>query len=83
MEELGRDGFDVTRIGDADCILIDESHNFRNNKSNRYLAFDEAIQRNGGRGKDGARKKVILAHGDAHQQRPLRPREPNQPVYAK
>ncbi len=60
MEELGRDGFDTTRIGDADCVLVDESHNFRNNKSNRYLALDEAIQRNGGRGKDGERKKVIL-----------------------
>ena len=42
------------------CILIDESHNFRNDKSNRYLALDEAIQRNGGRGRDGERKKVIL-----------------------
>ena len=60
MEELGRDGFDTARIGDADCILIDESHNFRNDKSNRYLALDEAIQRNGGRGRDGARKKLIL-----------------------
>jgi superfamily II DNA or RNA helicase len=60
MEELGREGFDTRRIGDADCILIDESHNFRNNKSNRFLALDEAIQRNGGRGRDGARKKLIL-----------------------
>ena len=60
MEELGRDGFDTARIGDADCILIDESHNFRNNKANRYLALDEAIQRNGGRGRDGTRKKLIL-----------------------
>jgi SNF2 family DNA or RNA helicase len=60
MEELGRDEFDAARIGDADCILIDESHNFRNNKSNRWLALDEAIQRNGGRGRDGARKKLVL-----------------------
>ncbi|NQT12084.1 MAG: helicase, partial [Planctomycetes bacterium] len=60
MEELGRDGFDTRRIGDADCILVDESHNFRNGKSNRYLALDEAIQLNGGRGQDGARKKLIL-----------------------
>ncbi len=60
MEELGRDGCDASRIADADCVLIDESHNFRNNKSNRYLALDEAIQRNGGRGRDGQRKKVIL-----------------------
>ncbi len=60
MEELGREGFDTRDVGDADCILIDESHNFRNGKSNRYLALDEAIHRNGGRGRDGQRKKVIL-----------------------
>jgi SNF2 family DNA or RNA helicase len=60
MEELGRDGFDSRAIGDADVLLIDESHNFRNDKSNRYLALDEAIQRGGGRGRDGKRKKVIL-----------------------
>ncbi|NLE37139.1 MAG: helicase [Pirellulaceae bacterium] len=60
MEELGREGFDLSRIGNADCILVDESHNFRNNKSNRYLALDEAIHLNRGRGRDGARKKVIL-----------------------
>ncbi len=60
MEELGRDGFDMSRIGDADVVLIDESHNFRNGKSNRYIALDEAIQRNGGRGRDGERKKLIL-----------------------
>jgi SNF2 family DNA or RNA helicase len=60
MEELGREGFDTRVIGDADCILIDESHNFRNGKSNRYLALDEAIHRNGGRGRDGSRKKIVL-----------------------
>ena len=60
MEEMGREGFDLTAHGDADCILIDESHNFRNDKSNRYLALDSLIQLNGGRGRDGARKKVIL-----------------------
>ena len=41
-------------------ILIDESHNFRNDKANRYLALDAMIQLNGGRGRDGERKKVIL-----------------------
>ena len=60
MEELGREEFDTASIGDADCILVDESHNFRNGKSNRYLALDEAIQRSGGRGRDGGRKKIIL-----------------------
>ncbi len=60
MEELGRLNFDPTRYGDADVILIDESHNFRNDKANRYLALDTIIQLNGGRGRDGNRKKVIL-----------------------
>lgn len=60
MEELGREGFDTSRLADADVILIDESHNFRNGKSNRYIALETAIQRNGGRGRDGERKKLIL-----------------------
>lgn len=60
MEELGRDSFDPFRYSDADVVLIDESHNFRNDKSNRYLALDSIIQLNGGRGRDGDHKKVIL-----------------------
>ena len=60
MEELGRSEFDPTVYADADVILVDESHNFRNDKANRYLAHDALIQRHGGRGRDGARKKVIL-----------------------
>jgi SNF2 family DNA or RNA helicase len=60
MEELGRLSFDPSRYGDADVILIDESHNFRNDKANRYLALDSIIQLRGGRGRDGNRKKVIL-----------------------
>lgn len=60
MEGLGRDEFDSTPYADADVILIDESHNFRNESSNRYLALDDLIQRNRGRGRDGERKKVIL-----------------------
>lgn len=60
MEELGRDTFDASPFGDADVILIDESHNFRNDKANRYLALDTMIQLNGGRGQDGEHKKVIL-----------------------
>src|SRR5690606_32512489 len=40
--------------------LIDESHNFRNNSANRYLALDDLIQRSGGRGREGERKKIIL-----------------------
>lgn len=60
MEVMGREDFDAHRYGDADVILLDESHNFRNDKSNRYLAMDDLIQRNGGRGKEGERKKLIL-----------------------
>ncbi len=60
MEELGRDTFDASPYGDADVILIDECHNFRNDKANRYLALDTMIQRNGGRGRDGEHKKIVL-----------------------
>ena len=60
MEELGRANFDPTNYADFDVILIDESHNFRNDKANRYLALDTIIQQNGGRGRDGDRKKLIL-----------------------
>jgi superfamily II DNA or RNA helicase len=60
MEEMGRDSFDPSQIGDADVILVDESHNFRNDKANRYLKLDEVIHHNRGRGRDGERKKVIL-----------------------
>lgn len=60
MEELGRDTFDAAPYGDADVILIDECHNFRNDKANRYLALDTMIQLGGGRGRDGEHKKVIL-----------------------
>ena len=59
-EELGRANFDAKSYADFDVILIDESHNFRNEKANRYLALDTIIQLNGGRGRDGDRKKVIL-----------------------
>src|SRR5690606_38914616 len=40
--------------------LVDESHNFRNAGSNRYVALSDLIARNGGRGREGERKKVIL-----------------------
>ncbi len=60
MEELGRDTFDASSYGDADVVLIDESHNFRNDKAKRYLALDTLIQLNGGRGRDGEHKKVVL-----------------------
>lgn len=60
MEEMGRETFDPKPWGDADVILIDESHNFRNDKANRYQGIEQIIQLNGGRGRDGQRKKIIL-----------------------
>lgn len=60
MEEMGRETFDPRKHGDADVILVDECHNFRNDKANRYLALEQMIQFNGGKGRDGGRKKVIL-----------------------
>jgi superfamily II DNA or RNA helicase len=60
MEELGRDTFNPEPYADADVILVDESHNFRSDKANRYLALDAILQLNGGRGRDGDHKKVVL-----------------------
>jgi hypothetical protein len=60
MEVMGRDTFDPKPYRDADVILVDESHNFRNDKSNRYDGIERLIQLNGGRGRDGERKKIIL-----------------------
>ena len=60
MEGMGRDDFDPRPYRDVDVILIDESHNFRNDLSNRYDSLERLIQLNGGRGRDGERKKIIL-----------------------
>ena len=46
--------------GDADVILIDESHNFRNRSTQRYENLERVISANAGRGRDGSRKKLIL-----------------------
>jgi len=60
QEEMGREGFDTDPYRDADVILIDESHNFRNKGRNRRDALEEVIKRNGGLGRAGERKKIIL-----------------------
>lgn len=60
QEELGQGEFDPTSYGDADVILVDESHNFRNRNSQRYENLERIISSNGGRGKGGSRKKLIL-----------------------
>jgi superfamily II DNA or RNA helicase len=60
QEELGREEFDPASYVDADFILIDESHNFRNRSTQRYLSLERLIGGNGGRGRQGARKKLVL-----------------------
>ncbi len=60
QEELGREEFDPAPWGDADVVLIDESHNFRNRNAQRYGNLERLLGANGGRGRDGLRKKVLL-----------------------
>lgn len=60
QEELGREEFEPSPWGDVDLVLIDESHNFRNQNAQRYGKMEELLGANGGKGRDGGRKKVIL-----------------------
>ena len=60
QEELGQADFDVSSYGDVDVLLIDESHNFRNRSAQRYENLERLIAQNGGKGREGARKKIIL-----------------------
>jgi SNF2 family DNA or RNA helicase len=60
QEELGQADFDPTPYGDADIILVDESHNFRNRNTQRYENMESIISTHGGRGRQGSHKKVIL-----------------------
>ena len=62
QESLGQvDGrMDITQYSDADVILVDESHNFRNRNSQRYQSLEQIIAANRGRGRSGMRTKVIL-----------------------
>jgi superfamily II DNA or RNA helicase len=60
QEELGRDTFDSHSFTDFDVVLVDEAHNFRNPSANRYSNLERLLGANGGRGRDGARKRVIL-----------------------
>ena len=60
QEELGQAAFDWGSFCDADVILIDESHNFRNRTTQRYENIERIISANGRRGQDGGRKKLIL-----------------------
>jgi len=60
QEELGQSDFPVEPCGGADVILVDESHNFRNRNAQRYQNLERIIALNGGRGREGGRKKLIL-----------------------
>jgi superfamily II DNA or RNA helicase len=60
QEEMGREEFDWRPSGDADFIVVDESHNFRNPNAQRYDALSSIISANGGKGAAGARKKIVL-----------------------
>ena len=60
QEELGQPGFNSTPYRDAEVILIDESHNFRNRATQRYENLERIISFNRRRGRDGSRKKLIL-----------------------
>jgi superfamily II DNA or RNA helicase len=61
QEALGREEFDVSAVGDADVVLIDESHNFRNHGTQRYENLERVLAANQRRGAlSGARKKLIL-----------------------
>ena len=60
QEMLGQDHFDPSDYADVDVILVEESHNFRNRVSQRYQNLERVISLNGGRGRDGQRKKIIL-----------------------
>ena len=60
QEALGQEDFDPYPFGDADVVLIDESHNFRNKAANRYQNLETLLSLNGKKGRDGARKKVVL-----------------------
>ncbi len=61
QEILGRDEFDPSDVLDADLVLVDESHNFRNRNAQRYESLERILAANSRRGKvSGERKKLIL-----------------------
>lgn len=62
QEALGQASgrFDPRSYGDADVILIDESHNFRNRTTQRYENLELLIGANRGRGRAGNPKKLIM-----------------------
>ena len=61
QEVLGRENCDIRDLLDADVILVDESHNFRNRNTQRYENIERILAANNRRGKlSEQRKKLIL-----------------------
>lgn len=61
QELLGREECDYSDYLDADIVLIDESHNFRNRSAQRYENLERLLAGNQRRGRlSGERKKIIL-----------------------
>lgn len=60
QERLGTEDFDMRALADADAVLVDEAHNFRNKRARRYLQLETILAANGRRGCGGGRKKLIL-----------------------
>ncbi|HKV60192.1 MAG TPA: DEAD/DEAH box helicase, partial [Ktedonobacteraceae bacterium] len=61
QEVMGREEFDGSDAGDADIVLVDESHNFRNRNAHRYENLERLLAAHNRRGSvSGERKKLIL-----------------------
>ena len=60
QERLGTADFDMRAVADADVILVDEAHNFRNKRTGRYMQLERLLAAQGRRGRSGGRKKLIL-----------------------
>ncbi len=74
QEILGREEYDVHDVMDADVVLVDESHNFRNRNAQRYDNLERILAGNRRRGGiSNERKKLILQR--------LRPIQPGQPLH--
>jgi superfamily II DNA or RNA helicase len=61
QEMLGQGTFDGSDVQDADILLVDESHNFRNRSAQRYENLERILAANNRLGKvSSERKKLIL-----------------------
>jgi superfamily II DNA or RNA helicase len=54
QEEISRKTFDIRRYSKHDIIVVDESHNFRNSATNRYINLQKLI------GSGNRNKRVLL-----------------------